>query len=288
MSDSDSSLHVVRDIDSLRRRVTFLRGTHHTIALVPTMGALHAGHMALVERAKALADAVVVSIFVNPTQFGPDEDLSAYPRPEAEDWELLDQAGVDLLYRPDGETMYPDGFQTSVTVQKVSQGLCGHHRPGHFDGVATVVTKLLLQVLPDMAVFGEKDYQQLIVIQRLAEDLDIPVDIIGVPTVREDDGLALSSRNAYLTAAQRRAAPALYKELTAVANDVAAGTPIKERCTAATDALVQAGFSSVDYVDVRDASTLAPVESPAADARVLGAAWLDRARLIDNVAVTSA
>ena len=285
MPDSDSSLLVVRDIDSLRRRVASWRGALRSVALVPTMGALHAGHLALVERAKALADAVVVSIFVNPTQFGPDEDLGAYPRPEAEDWERLDQVGVDLLYRPDGAAMYPDGFQTNVTVEKVSQGLCGDHRPSHFDGVATVVTKLLLQALPDIALFGEKDYQQLIVIEQAVQDLNIPVDVIGVPTVRDEDGLALSSRNAYLSAEHRRIAPALYKELSAAADDIAAGAAIKERCAAAVDALTQAGFSSVDYVEARDAKTLASFTSGESKGRVLGAAWLGQARLIDNVAI---
>ena len=285
MPDPDSSLLVVRDVDSLRRRVASWRGALQSVALVPTMGALHAGHMALVERAKALADAVVVSIFVNPTQFGPDEDLRAYPRPEADDWERLDQAGADLLYRPDGAAMYPDGFQTNVTVQKASQGLCGDHRPGHFDGVATVVAKLLLQALPDIALFGEKDYQQLIVIEQVVRDLNIPGDVIGVPTVRDDDGLALSSRNAYLSAAERRIAPGLYKELTAAANDIAAGAAIKERCAAAVDALTKAGFSSVDYVEARDAKTLTPFDSLESKGRVLGAAWLGQARLIDNVAI---
>ena len=285
MSDSNSSLHVVRDVDSLRRRVASWRGALQSVALVPTLGALHDGHLALVERAKALADAVVVSIFINPAQFGPDEDLNAYPRPEAEDWELLDQAGVDLLYRPDGAAMYPDGYQTNVTVRKVSQGLCGHHRPGHFDGVATIVAKLLLQALPDIALFGEKDYQQLIVIQQVVRDLNIPVDIIGVPTVRETDGLALSSRNAYLSAEQRRIAPALYKELTAAAADIATGAAITERCAATTDTLTLAGFTSVDYVEARDAKTLAPLRTLETEGRVLAAAWLGKARLIDNVAV---
>ncbi len=288
MPDPGTSLHVVRDVDSLRRRVASWRGALQSVALVPTMGALHAGHMALVERAKALADAVVVSIFVNPSQFGPEEDLTAYPRPEADDWELLDQADVDLLYRPGAGVIYPDGFQTSVSVRDVSQGLCGDHRPGHFQGVATVVTKLLLQALPDMAVFGEKDYQQLIVIKRLVKDLNIPTDIVGVPTVREDDGLALSSRNAYLSAAERRIAPTLYKELTAAATEIAAGADIEPRCAAVTESLLEAGFSSVDYVEVRDAETLAPITRIDTEARLLAAATLGNSRLIDNVAVLPA
>ncbi|MDG2242287.1 MAG: pantoate--beta-alanine ligase [Rhodospirillaceae bacterium] len=285
MVDPASSITVVRDIGSLRHRLKDWRLANRTIALVPTMGALHAGHMALVEHAKALADEVVVSIFVNPKQFGPDEDLAAYPRPASEDWELLAAADVELLYMPDAPVMYPEHFQTYVKVTKVSQGLCGDHRPGHFDGVATVVTKLLLQALPDYAVFGEKDYQQLVVIKRLVRDLDIPVDIVGLPTVRETDGLALSSRNAYLSEDERAIAPVLYKELSAVAFDIANGARSSERCSQAADALLKAGFDTVEYVDARDAATLAPLTSQGKPARVLAAVTLGKARLIDNVPV---
>lgn len=285
MAESASSLTVVRDVGSLRRRLKAWRSANQTIALVPTMGALHTGHMALVERAKALADQVVVSIFVNPTQFGPDEDLEAYPRRESEDWTALAAAQVDLLYMPDAAVMYPEHFQTEVHVSVVSQGLCNDHRPGHFNGVATVVTKLFLQALPDIAVFGEKDFQQLAVIRRLVTDLDIPVDIIGVPTVREADGLALSSRNAYLTEHERGVAAALHRELTAVAADIANGADIKARCAAAGEALLSAGFNHVDYVEVRDSQTLSPLTAYSPNARVLGAAQLGKARLIDNVAV---
>lgn len=285
MSESASSLSVVRDVDSLRRRLKDWRSANQTIALVPTMGALHTGHMALVEHAKALADEVVVSIFVNPTQFGPDEDLAAYPRSDSEDWELLAAADVGLLYMPDASVMYPENFQTDVKVIKVSQGLCGDHRPGHFDGVATVVTKLLLQALPDYAVFGEKDYQQLVVIKRLVADLDIPVDIVGLPTVRELDGLALSSRNAYLSEPERAIAPALYKELSAVASDISNGAESSERCAQAAEALLKAGFNTVEYVDARDAETLMPLTSHGKPARVLAAVTLGKARLIDNVPV---
>ena len=288
MIDTESSLHVVRDVASLRRRIACWRGSLNTIALVPTMGALHAGHMALVEQAKVLADTVVVSIFVNPSQFGPDEDLDAYPRRGAEDWALLKEAGVDLLFMPDAAAMYPDGFQTGVRVHDISQGLCGDDRPGHYDGVATVVTKLLLQALPDLALFGEKDFQQLVVIQRLVKDLDIPVDVVGVSTFRESDGLALSSRNAYLTKKQRAVAPALYRELSAAATDIAAGVNIPERCAAAWEALIKAGFATVDYVEARDAATLAPLKACGPEARVLGAAHLGKTRLIDNVPIPSA
>ena len=287
MTEPSSALAVVRDVASLRRRVATWRGALQTVALVPTMGALHAGHMALVEQAKILADAVVVSIFVNPTQFGPDEDHGTYPRPEADDWELLNDAAVNLLYRPDAQTMYPDGFQTEVRVQELSQGLCGRRRPGHFNGVATVATKLLLQALPDLAVFGEKDFQQLVVIRRLANDLDIPVDIVGVPTVRAGDGLALSSRNAYLTPQERTIAPALYNELTSAAADIADGADIPARCTAVADSLLKAGFASVDYVEVREVETLAPLHAYGPIARIFGAASLGNTRLIDNVPIPS-
>lgn len=287
--DTVSSLLTVRDVDSLRRRVKDWRSSRQSVALVPTMGALHAGHMALVERAKGLADQVVVSIFVNPTQFGPDEDLEAYPRREAEDWALLNEAGVSLLYMPDASVMYPDRFQTEVRVTGVSQGLCGDHRPGHFDGVAVVVTKLLLQVLPDYAVFGEKDYQQLAVIKQLVRDLDIPVDVVGLPTVRESDGLALSSRNAYLTDAERQIAPALFRELSAAADDIAGGADSAARCAQAARALLDAGFAAIDYVDARDSTSLQPFKGSSVGAsvggRLLGAAYLGKARLIDNVQI---
>jgi pantoate--beta-alanine ligase len=279
----EASLTVVRDVASLRRRVGAWREARQSVALVPTMGALHAGHLALVERARALADEVIVSIFVNPTQFGPDEDLAAYPRREAEDWALLSTAGVSLLYMPDVTAMYPGDFQTEVRVTQVSQGLCGDHRPGHFNGVATVVAKLLLQALPDFAVFGEKDFQQLAVIRRLVIDLDIPVDIVGLPTVRESDGLALSSRNAYLTDTERAIAPALYRELSEVAANIAAGADISSRCVLAVENLRRAGFTVVEYVEVRDANTLAPLSAYAPSARVISAVQLGAARLIDNV-----
>lgn len=284
--DNVTSLLTVRDVDSLRRRVKAWRGSNRSVALVPTMGALHKGHMALVERAKSLADEVVVSIFVNPTQFGPDEDLDAYPRRESEDWALLDNAGVNLLYMPDATVMYPDHFQTEVRVTGVSRGLCGEHRQGHFDGVAVVVAKLLLQVFPDYAVFGEKDYQQLTVIKRLVCDLDIPVDIVGLPTVRESDGLALSSRNAYLTETERLIAPTLYQELNSAAVDVAKGANATERCAQASQALIEAGFSSVDYVEARDESTLEVLSDTSSGGRLLGAAYIGKARLIDNVPIT--
>jgi pantoate--beta-alanine ligase len=285
MSEPGSSLTIVRDVANLRRRVKAWRGEKRTVALVPTMGALHAGHIALVERAKALADAVVVSIFVNPTQFGPNEDLDAYPRCDAEDWALLNAAGVDLIFMPDASVMYTEGFQTGVQVPAVSQGLCGTHRPGHFEGVATVVTKLLLQSLPDLVLFGEKDFQQLAVIKRLVIDLDIPVDVLGVPTVRESDGLALSSRNAYLSEDERAIAPKFYATLSAAAAAIANGAGIKAGCAQAEKAVLAAGFSSVDYIEVRIADSLLPLEVLGSEARILGAATLGRTRLIDNMKI---
>lgn len=288
MAASDTALPIARDAPTLRQHVGAWRGDMKTVAMVPTMGALHAGHMALVTQAQALADVVIVTIFVNPTQFGPNEDLDAYPRQEAADLALLKEAGVDLVYMPDAAVMYPDGFQTEVRVADVSQGLCGAHRPGHFDGVATVVSKLLLQGLPDLAVFGEKDFQQLAVIRQLAADLNIPVEIVGAPTVREGDGLALSSRNAYLAEAERAVAPVLYKELVAAAADIAAGAEPVARCDQVRTALMEAGFSHVDYVEARLAATLAAYDPEKGEGRLLVAATLGKTRLIDNVPIVAA
>lgn len=240
------------------------------------MGALHAGHLALVHAAKTECARAVASIFVNPKQFGPTEDFARYPRDEARDLALLDEAGADLAYTPDLAGMYPPGFATTVSVAGLTDTLCGAHRPGHFAGVATVVAKLLIQAAPDAALFGEKDYQQLAVIRRLTRDLDLPVRIVGVPTVREPDGLALSSRNAYLSPDERRLAPALYRTISDIAADPA-------KSAGAVDALLRAGFIKVDYVAIADAETLQPVADPHRPARVFAAAWLGRTRLIDNV-----
>ncbi|OAN55201.1 pantoate--beta-alanine ligase [Paramagnetospirillum marisnigri] len=276
-------LDIVRSVAELRARVKYWRDQGLTIALVPTMGALHQGHLSLVAKALEHADRVVASVFVNPTQFGPNEDFARYPRQEEQDAALLDQAGCHLLFAPTVAEMYPDGFATTVSVSGVSEGLCGAVRPGHFAGVATVVTKLLLQALPDVAVFGEKDYQQLAVIRRFARDLDIPAAIIGAPTLREADGLAMSSRNAYLTAEERAVAPWLLKGLTGVADGLMAGAKASDMCPMAVSGLLKAGFSSVDYVEVRDAASLAPVEVMAAPVRILAAARLGKTRLIDNI-----
>jgi pantoate--beta-alanine ligase len=278
-------MDVVTSIEALRGQVADWRAHTDAVALVPTMGALHDGHLTLVRTAREKARRVVVTIFVNPTQFAPGEDFASYPRQERTDRELLRSAGADLVFMPPVAAMYPDGHSTRVHVGSLSETLENEFRPGHFDGVGTVVAKLLLQALPDVALFGEKDYQQLLVIRRMVRDLDIPVRIEGVPTVREADGLALSSRNAYLTPAERAIAPTLHRTIGAVARAVAEGGSPEREATVAGDALVSAGFRKVDYVAVRDAETLELVGDASRPARVLAAAWLGRARLIDNVPV---
>ena len=282
-----SALPVVRTVSGLRAEVAAWRREGLTVGLVPTMGALHEGHLSLVRRALEDADRVVASVFVNPTQFAPGEDFEAYPRGEARDAELLASAGCHLLYAPSPDQIYPQGFSTTVTVAKVSEPLEGERRPTHFAGVATVVSKLLIQAGPDVAVFGEKDYQQLQVIRRLALDLDLPTRIVGAPTVRAQDGLALSSRNAYLTAAQRPIAGVLNRVMKALAEAAAAREPLEPAEQAAADVLLEAGFDSVDYITVRRADDLSPLRPKVGDApaRVLVAAWLGKTRLIDNMAV---
>ena len=280
-------MQIIRDLSTLYDALADLRAGGATIALVPTMGALHAGHLSLVQVAQTQATHVVVSIFVNPTQFGPNEDFDAYPRTEEADAALLREGGVAILWAPTVAQMYPAGFATSVRVAGVSDGLDGAARPGHFAGVATVVSKLLNQCGPDVAVFGEKDYQQLQVIRRMVRDLDLPVEIIGAPTARADDGLALSSRNAYLSAAEREAAPALARALEAAIGRLHAGAPVAEVEVEAVAALSAAGFGRIDYVEVRSADDLArlgpgPLAGPA---RILAAAVLGRTRLIDNMPV---
>ena len=282
-----SELTVVRSVGELRAAIAAWRAAGQTIGLVPTMGALHDAHMTLMRTARTRADRVVATIFVNPTQFGPNEDLSAYPRREAQDIETLRADGIDLLFAPDVAEMYPDGFATTVTVAGVSEGLCGEFRPGHFAGVATIVTKLLLQALPDIAFFGEKDYQQLQVIRQLARDLDIPVEIAGLPTVREADGLAMSSRNQRLDPARRAIAPRLHEVLQMVAAQVASGIPAGQACAAGRSELEAAGFDPVEYLEVRDSDSLQPPGThpdPKRSHRVLAAAWLGDVRLIDNIA----
>jgi pantoate--beta-alanine ligase len=280
-------MKLLRTVADVRAEVSAWRASGSRVGLVPTMGALHEGHLALVRRASDMCDRVVVSLFVNPRQFGPGEDYSVYPRDETADAAKLRELGVDVLFAPSVAEMYPPGFSTSVKVKGLTEGLCGAFRPVHFEGVATVVTKLLLQVLPDVAVFGEKDYQQLQVIRRLVRDLDIPVRIEGVPTVREADGLALSSRNAFLSPGERAAAPALHRTLAGLAARLARIDPagearIADELTRARAALTAAGFARIDYLELCDAETLAPVTTLARSARLLAAAWLGRTRLIDN------
>jgi pantoate--beta-alanine ligase len=272
-------------ISSLRDTVHAWRAAGESIALVPTMGALHAGHMALVQAARAHATRVVVSIFVNPTQFAPNEDFSRYPRPLANDLALLRQAGVDAAWLPTAEEMYPEGFATSIRVAGVSEGLDGDFRPTHFSGVATVVAKLLLQVTPQVALFGEKDYQQLCVIKRLVSDLNINTNIIGVPTIREADGLALSSRNQYLSSEERNIAPQLHAALQVAASALMAGSDASDVLAQAKAQILKAGFSRVDYLELRGQDTLAPMPHYQAPARLLVAAWLGNTRLIDNISI---
>src|SRR5262245_33230748 len=282
---SDSPLPIVRDVAALRAAIAKRRIGGKTVALVPTMGALHEGHLSLIRTAKQRCDKVIASLFVNPRQFGPHEDFERYPRDEAGDVKLLAAAGCDLLFAPERSAMYPDGFATNVIVTSVSTPLEGQMRPHFFGGVATVVTKLLLQALPDAAFFGEKDYQQLLVIKQLARDLDMPTEIVGCPTVREHDGLAMSSRNAYLSADERRIAARLNVVLHDAVKAVRGGGAIAAAEADAARDLRAAGFSSVDYVAIRDADTLAPLDDAAGPARILAAAWLGRTRLIDNMAV---
>lgn len=282
-------METARTVAALREVVAGWRRAGESVGLVPTMGALHDGHLALVRAARAANDRVAATIFVNPAQFGLGEDLSTYPRDESSDAAKFAALDVDLLFAPPLDEIYPEGFSTTVTVGGESEGLCGDHRPGHFAGVATVVSKLLLQALPDRAYFGEKDYQQLLVIRRLTHDLDIPVAIEGVAIVREADGLALSSRNAYLSPDERKVAASLNTVLADVAAAVAGGADPLAECARGIAALEAAGFDSVDYLELRDAETLAPVtETPTRPARVLAAVRIGRTRLIDNRAVQAA
>lgn len=283
-------MQTLRDVASLREALSALRSEGGKVAFVPTMGALHAGHMALVAEARQRARFVVASVFVNPAQFGPNEDLSRYPRQEARDAAMLEEHGCSLLWMPPVEVMYPGGHaaSTKVTVSGPSEGLCGANRPGHFDGVATVVAKLFNQVQPDFALFGEKDYQQLAVIRRMTADLDFPVGIVGVPTQRDADGLALSSRNAYLSDEERLAARVLPRALGRAASAIQAGEEIADALDAARAALGEAGFDPIDYVELRDAETLEPVSALDRPARILAAARIGNTRLIDNLPVMPA
>ena len=285
-------------IKSLRSTAAQWREVGDTVALVPTMGALHAGHMALVKAAKAEARRVVVSIFVNPTQFGPNEDFQRYPRPIENDLALLREAGVDAAWIPSVAEMYPKGFSSSINAGSTSAGLDGDVRPGHFNGVATVVAKLLLQVAPDVALFGQKDYQQLCVIKQMVADLNINVRILGMPTVREADGLALSSRNQYLSVEQRAVAPRLHAALVELAAELKntktviptqlgmdRADNVEGLIEGAKSAIHAAGFARIDYLELRAEDTLAPLSTFNQPARLLVAAWLGKTRLIDNIEV---
>ncbi|MGP1351912.1 MAG: pantoate--beta-alanine ligase [Parasphingopyxis sp.] len=278
-------MQLERRLIGVRAALRELRADSGTVALVPTMGALHKGHIALVARAREVADHVVASIFVNPTQFGEGEDFDSYPRTEEEDAAKLEAAGCNLLWAPRPEEVYPAGFSTTISLTGVTEGLCGASRPGHFDGVATVVAKLFNQIRPDYALFGEKDYQQLALIRRMARDLDFEIEIVGVPTVREADGLALSSRNAYLSAEERERAVALPDALAETATAILRGESSADAIIAAKAKLFEAGFATVDYIELRDAETLEPVETAERPARLLAAARIGKTRLIDNIAV---
>jgi pantoate--beta-alanine ligase len=278
------SVQIVRNSEELTKASAELRRSGR-LALVPTMGALHAGHMKLIEEAARHADAVAASLFVNPLQFGPGEDLARYPRQEQQDSRMLQGAGCDLLWLPSVADIYPAGFATTVSVSGVSEGWEGEVRPGHFDGVATVVARLLLSVRPDVALFGEKDFQQLAVIRQMVRDLAIPVEIVGVPTVRDPDGLALSSRNAYLSEGERRQSLALPRALEAARAALLSGTPVNEVLEEAGNSLRDGGFSRVDYFALVDAGTLEPLDSVKGEMRLLAAAAIGPTRLIDNIAV---
>ena len=283
-----AGLQIVRTVADLRAQVAAWKAAGERVALIPTMGALHEGHLSLIELGQTRTRRTVASVFVNPKQFAPHEDFDSYPRGEARDAELLASVGCDLMFAPDMNEMYAPGFSTTVNLTGVSEPLEGAARPQFFGGVATVVTKLLLQSQADVAIFGEKDYQQLQVIKRVVKDLDIPVEIVGAPTARAEDGLALSSRNAYLSAGERAAAVALPDAIKAAAKAVAAGGRIDDAEEAAKAAILAAGFRQVDYVDIREASDLSRLgPGPIGDAqgRILVAAWLGKTRLIDNMAV---
>ncbi len=276
---------IIRSLAELRRIVAGWHRGGQRVALVPTMGALHAGHLSLVAAAKAAADRVIVSIFVNPRQFNNPEDLARYPRTEQADARLLGPLGVDLIFVPEVAEVYPDGFATTVTVSGISAGLDGSFRPGHFEGVATVVCKLFTMTAADCALFGEKDYQQLLVVRRMARDLNLAIEVVGCPTLRDPDGLALSSRNARLGVGARAKAPALFAAMQGAVAAMRGGTPAEVARERVKAAVLAAGFSAVDYIALCSADTLEPLSTPDRPARLLAAVWLDGVRLIDNIAV---
>ncbi|ESZ15267.1 pantoate--beta-alanine ligase [Mesorhizobium sp. L48C026A00] len=280
------SVPIVRSVAQLREIVAGWRRSGASIAVVPTMGALHEGHLSLVRAALEEADRVIVTLFVNPKQFNSQADLAAYPSTEDEDAAKLAPLGAHLLYAPDAEEMYPAAFATTVSVSGLSEGLCGAFRPGHFDGVATVVAKLFLQTSADFGFFGEKDFQQLQLVRRMARDLDIPITIVPCPTVREADGLALSSRNVRLSPAERAVAPKLPSVLLETAERLARGSPVLPTLAEARAAILAAGYREVEYLELRDEADLRPMISLDQPARLLVAAWLGGTRLIDNVRIS--
>lgn len=279
------TISIVRTVAELREAIAAWRAEGLTIAVVPTMGALHEGHLSLVRAALERADRVIVTLFVNPRQFNSTADLAAYPRTEHEDAGKLAPLGADILYVPDEGQIYPEGFATTISVAGVSEGLCGAFRPGHFDGVATVVAKLFLQTGADFALFGEKDFQQLQVVRRLARDLDLPVEIVACPTVRESDGLAMSSRNVRLSQVERRLAPRLPEILFAAGERLTAGELADGVLAEARQAILAAGYDEVEYLELRAEDDLSPLRTADRPARLLVAALLGKTRLIDNVGV---
>ncbi|GAB1364926.1 pantoate--beta-alanine ligase [Rhodobacter sp.] len=276
---------ILRTVADIRAIARGWKAAGQTIGVVPTMGALHEGHLSLARRARAECDRVITTIFVNPKQFNNPDDLKKYPRTEAADAALLGTIPVDAIFAPQPDEVYPDGFITTVSVGGVAEPLEGRMRPGHFDGVATVVTKLFGMTLADRGYFGQKDWQQLQVVLRLARDLNLAVEIVGCETIREADGLAMSSRNVRLTAEGRVKAPVLYAAISAAANDIRAGHADRMAIREAAEAIRAAGFDRVEYIELRDAATLMPSDDTSRPRRMLAAAWLDGVRLIDNIPV---
>ena len=278
-------MEVVRTIADLRQRISSWRAEGQTVSLVPTMGALHDGHLSLIKIAQEKCDRVVASIFVNPKQFLPNEDFEKYPRNEDSDIEKLVELGTDLLFSPNASEMYRADASTAVVISQLTDCLCATSRPGFFTGVGTVVTRLLIQTLPDIAIFGEKDYQQLLIIKRLARDLDIPTKIIGAPTIREIDGLAVSSRNVYLSPTHRETAPSIFKVLKRTATAIALGDDASLAAKKAHDDLVLAGFSKIEYFEARHSETLELITDTRNPGRLFAAVWLGSTRLIDNLEI---
>ena len=279
---------IERSLTGLRAQTAIWRKAGETIGVVPTMGALHQGHLSLARAARKACDRVIVTIFVNPKQFNNPDDLKNYPRTEIDDAKKLESIGVDLIYNPDGAQMYPDGFATNVSVAGLTDMLCGAHRPGHFDGVATVVSKLFLQTAADQAFFGEKDYQQLQIVRRMAADLDIPIKVVGCPTIREEDGLAMSSRNLLISDRARIKAPVLAEVMQELRRDLIAGQRMSQLHDHAIQKIVNAGFNEVEYLELRDGKDLSRLDQPVEGARLFAAAWLAGVRLIDNIDVNTA